>query len=73
MKNATRMALNHTAIKAVTFLLPIHRFFQNRHSVEAVYTNLCLWFHTVRVKTNLKLVFMFVNILLPSKRHGVFM
>lgn len=37
------------------------------------YTNLCLWFDEVKVKTNLKLVFMFVNISLPSKRHVFFM
>lgn len=37
------------------------------------YTNLCLWFDEVKVKTNVKLVFMFVNILFPSKRYGFFM
>lgn len=28
--------------------------FQNIHSVNGLYTNLCLWFDKVRVKTNLK-------------------
>lgn len=36
------------------------------------HTHLCLWFDDVRVNTNLKLVFMFVNISVPSKRHGFF-
>lgn len=40
--------------------------------MDILYTNLCLWFDEVRVETNLKLVFMFVNTLLPSTRHGFF-
>lgn len=55
------------------FLLPLHRFLQNSQSVGGMYTNLCLWFHRVTMKTSLKLAFMLVNILLPSKSHGVFM
>lgn len=36
-------------------LWPLYiNFFQNIHSVNGLYTNLCLWFDEVRVKTNLK-------------------
>lgn len=36
-------------------LTPLHCFiFQNTHSVDGLYTHLCLWFDEVRVKTNLK-------------------
>lgn len=38
------------------------------HSMGVLYSKLCLWFD--EVKPSLKLVFMFVNILLPSKRCG---
>lgn len=48
-------------------------FSKNLHSVDTLYPNLCLWFDEVREETNLKLVFMSVNILLPRKRHGFFM
>lgn len=37
----------------ILWLLYIN-FFQNIHSVNGLYTNLCLWFDEVRVKTNLK-------------------
>lgn len=55
------------------FLLPWCQFCQDIHSMGIQYTNLCLWFDEVKVKTNVKLVFMFVNILFPSKRYGFFM
>lgn len=38
------------------------------HSMSVLYSKLCLWFD--EVKLSLKLVFMFVNIPLPSERCG---
>lgn len=73
MENANPHGPELDCHSSCAFLLPLHRFLQNSQSVGGVYTNLCLWFHRVTMETSLKLAFMLVNILLPSKSHGVFM
>lgn len=71
MRN-TADALAQTAMRALTFSCFLGtRFSQDIHSMGTPYSKLCLWFD--EVKPNLTLVFMFANILLPSKRHVFFM